>query len=110
MSVITNGRVGSTYLYPENGRMQLPVRALEMLHLVFVSKTSRAKSSCGRNSASIVLSPHLLSTQFYVFAVHRSTPGLCTCCTIRVQPAGTEHSASEQLIVLPNNSVLLPVV
>lgn len=35
----------------ENGRTQLPVRALETLHLVFVSKISGARSSQGSSAA-----------------------------------------------------------
>lgn len=50
----------------KNGMLQLPLRALEMLHLFFVSETSRAKSSRGRNSAPMMLSRHLLNTQLCI--------------------------------------------
>lgn len=83
--------------------------SLEVLHLLLVSKTSRAKSSRGRNCAPIILSRHLLNTQLCVCRAAQHS-GLCTRCTARVQPAGTEHSAAEQLWALPEHSVSLLVL
>lgn len=42
-------------------------------------------------------SPGICQAHSSVFAEQHSTPELCTCCTARAQPAGTEHSASETL-------------